>query len=222
MRARHRHFNPKDAGAVAAYDARFIAGLNDGDNVSTWTSRTGTNNATQSTVAKQPNYETNEINGNPVVNFTPANNDELSISITVPASATIIAVQRRNTTGIDTINFGGSRYSLWWFTDNVIYIAWGSNAFATFSPAQTNTGSFVITSTKDGTTTSQVYINGSTFRAAIIPDASTNSFTTIGRISTSSNNGAIGNLCLLNSFASNALRRRLEHASAFSFKIACS
>lgn len=226
MRARHRHFNPKDAGAVAAYDARFITGLNDGDNVATWSSRTGTNDATQSTVANQPNYETNEINGNPVVNFTSANTDQLEISIVVPASVTVVAVHRRSSTGIRTINFGavsGVSYAFWWDTDNIIYTSWGSG-FHTFSPAQTNTGSLVITSTKNGTTSSQVYLNGSTFRAAITPNASSGTFTRIGRagVSPAPNNGAIGNLCLLDSFASDSLRRRLEHAAAYSFKIACS
>ena len=225
MRARHRHFNPKDAGAIAAYDARFITGLSDGDNVATWSSRTGTNNATQPTVGNQPNYETNEINGNPVVNFTPANNDEFQISITVPSSATVVAVHRRSTTAINTINFGGSggsaRYSFWWFSDNVVYVSWNLT-FETFSPAQTTTGSLVVSTTKNATTSSQVYINGATFRVEIVPTASSGSFNRIGTAGVTRNNGAIGNLCLIDAFVSDSLRRRLEHSAAFSFKISCS
>lgn len=229
MRLRHRHFNPKSAGAVAAYDARFISGLSDGDNVSTWPSRTGTNDATQSTVGNQPNYETNEINGQPVVNFTSANSDRLDISITVPNSLTIVAVHRRNTTGIHTINFsstatvggaGQSRYGFWWFNDNIIYTRFASS-FQTFSPAQTRTGSVVVSVTKDSTTTSQVYLNGSTFRAAITPPTSTSSFDRIGRSENTTNNGAIGCACLVDAFVSDGLRRRLEHAAAYSFKISC-
>jgi hypothetical protein len=231
MRARHRHFNPKSAGAVAAYDARFISGLSDGDNVSTWASRTGTNDATQTTVGKQPNYETNEIGGQPVVNFTPANSDELEINITVPSSATIVAVHRRSTAGIHTVNFGEleastPRYTLWWFTDNIIYVSWNGNNLQTFSPAQTTTGSLVVTTTKNGTTSSQVYINGATFRAAIVPSASNGAFNRLGRSAGAAqpygfNNGAIGSACLIDAFVSDGLRRRLEHAAAFSFKIAC-
>ena len=226
MRARHRHFNPKDAGAIAAYDARFISGLSDGDNVSTWVSRTGSNDAAQATVGKQPNYETNEINGQPVVNFTPANSDEFEINISVPSSATVVAVQRRSTTGIRTINFGTTTsnvYALWWDTDNVIYLSWSTGAFNTFSPAQTGTGARIITSTKNGTTSSQVYLNGATFRAAIAPAASSGSFTRIGRsgVAGAYSNGAMGSACLIDAFVSDGLRKRLEHAAAFSFKIAC-
>jgi hypothetical protein len=230
MRARQRHFNPRDAGAVAAYDARFISGLSDGDNVSTWASRTGTNNATQSTVGNQPNYETNEIGGQPVVNFTPANSDRLDINITIPNSVTMVAVHRRNTTAIHTINFGTSNntpndaYAFWWFADNVIYTKWviANSTFYTFSPAQTNTGSIIISSTKNGTTSSQIYLNGSTFRAAITPTTSSGSFTRLGGTQgTTYNNGAMGSACLIDAFVSDGLRKRLEHAAAFSFKIAC-
>lgn len=222
---RHRHFNPKAAGAIAAYDARFISGLNDGDNVETWSSRTGTNDATQTTLGKRPNYETNEINGQPVVNFTPANTDEFVVNITIPSSATVVAVHRRSSTGIRTINFAatsGNLYALWWDTDNVIYTSWGTG-FHTFSPAQTRTGSIIASSVKNGTTSSQVYLNGSTFRAAITPAASSGSFTRIGRagVAGSFSSGAIGSLCLVDAFVSDGLRRRLEHAAAFSFKIAC-
>ena len=222
MRARHRHFNPKAAGAVAAYDARFISGLSDGDNVSTWASRTGTNDATQTSVGNQPQYETNEIGGQPVVNFVAAQGDRLNISITIPSSVTIVAVHRRSTTGINTINFAAStdKYALWWFDgDNVIYVKW-NGVFAAFTPAQTTTGSLVVTTTKNGTTSSQVYINGATFRAAIAPTASSGTFDRFGSTGVS-NNGAIGSACLIDAFVSDGLRRRLEHAAAFSFKIAC-
>jgi hypothetical protein len=230
MRARHRHFNPKDAGAIAAYDARFISGLSDGDNVSTWASRTGSNNATQETVGNQPNYETNEINGQPVVDFTSANSDRLNISITIPNSLTIVAVHRRNSTGINTINFGSTqnvggagqtRYAFWWFSDNIIYSRFTSS-FQTWSPAQTQTGSLVVSVTKNATTTSQIYLNGATFRNAITPPASTSSFDRIGvGDGTVFNNGAIGCACLVDAFVSDGLRKRLEHAAAYSFKISC-
>jgi len=222
MRARHRHFNPKDAGAVAAYDTRFITGLNDGDNVATWSSRTGTNDATQATVGNQPNYETNEINGNPVVNFTPANADQFVISISVPASWTEVAVLRRATNAINSILFGNSsvgRYSFWWFTDNVIYS--NPSNTVTFSPAQTTTGPHIVSTTKNSTSQMRAYLNSVAFSAAQSSPASSGSFNRIGAVTTNYNNGAIGNLCLLDSFVSNSLRRRLEHASAFSFKISC-
>lgn len=229
MRARHRHFNPKDAGAVAAYDARFITGLSDGDNVSTWSSRTGTNDATQSTAGKQPNYETNEINGNPVVNFTPANSDELEISISVPSSLISVKVFRRNTAGIHSVGLGelssAPRYDSWWFTDNVTYTA-PRNAFNTHGAADTRTGLFIDSWQKSGTTSSQVWRNGVSVGPSQTPQASSGSFTRLGRTANANqpygfHNGAMGCLCLLDR-ADSPIRKRLEHAAAYSFKIACS
>ena len=219
MRARHRHFNPKAAGAVAAYDARFISGLSDGDNVSTWASRTGTNDATQATTGKQPNYETNEINGQPVVNFTPANSDELEINITVPSSFFVVKVFHRNSSGINSIGLGGGRYDSWWFTDNVTY-TYPGGTFNTHGTANTSTGNFIDSWQKNGTTSSQVWRNGAAVGANQTPAVSGSSFTAIGRISTSYNNGKIGYISLVDQ-ANTPLRKRLEHAAAFSFKIAC-
>ena len=229
MRARHRHFNPKDAGAVAAYDARFITGLNDGDNVATWSSRTGTNDATQATVGNQPNYETNEINGNPVVNFTPANSDQFVISILVPSSLISVKVFRRNSANIHSVglgeNVGQPRYDSWWFNDNITYTA-PQDTFNTHGTADTRTGLFIDSWQKSGTTSSQVWRNGTSVGTSQTPAASNGSFTRVGRVVNGSqpygfHNGAMGCLCLLNR-ADSSIRKRCEHAAAYSFKIACS
>jgi hypothetical protein len=224
MRARQRHFNPKSAGAVAAYDARFISGLSDGDNVSTWASRTGTNDATQTTVGNQPNYETNEINGQPVVNFLPVNSDSLVINITIPNNISIIKVFRRNTSGTNSSFFTSSssaRYDSWWFSDNITYTA-PASGFNTHGTADTSTGSFVESWIKNGTTSSQVWRNGSTVGTSQIPTTSNGSYNALGRGAGGTvMNGAVGCASLLDSALSDSARRRLEHAAAYSFKIAC-
>ena len=69
MRARHRHFNPRAAGAATALDARFLTFANDAA-VDTWTSRTGSNNVTQATAARQPTFKANIQGGQPVVRFS--------------------------------------------------------------------------------------------------------------------------------------------------------
>ena len=220
MRARQRHFNPTAAGAVAAYDARFITGLSDGTNMAEWPSRTRTNNATQSTVANQPNYETNEINGNPVVNFTPANFEQFIVNITIPNSFTIIKVFRRKNSGIHNIGLGGGRYDPWWYSDNVTYTsAFGS--FNTHGTANASTGVFIDSWQKNQTVSSQVWRNGVSVGASQTPQASNSAFITIGRIYTDYNNGAIGLITMIEQ--SNApIRKRLERGAAFSFKIPCS
>ncbi|HXG09465.1 MAG TPA: hypothetical protein VNK04_06720 [Gemmataceae bacterium] len=66
-----QQFSPDQvAGLKLWLKADAITGLNDGDAVTTWEDSSGQNNdATQSTVAKKPTYQTNEINGKPCVRF---------------------------------------------------------------------------------------------------------------------------------------------------------
>jgi hypothetical protein len=79
MRARHRHLNQRHAGAGIVLDARYI---NQADNtaVSTWSDRSGNGfDASQSTPANQPTFQTAEIGGNPIVSFD-GSNDNLTMS----------------------------------------------------------------------------------------------------------------------------------------------
>ena len=95
MRARHRHFNPSHAGATIALDSRYGFSQADGSAVSTWEDRSSTNNdATQATAANQPTYETGEVGGQPAVRFDGIN-DFLSYGTSVfgyTSGATVIAV----------------------------------------------------------------------------------------------------------------------------------
>ena len=76
MRARQRHLNPKAAGASVVFDSRYITGLSDGDNVSSWNDRSGNaNNAT--TASNYPTYETDGQGGNSVVRFVMASSQRL-------------------------------------------------------------------------------------------------------------------------------------------------
>jgi hypothetical protein len=79
MRARHRHFNQRHAGAGVVLDARYI---NQADNtaVSTWSDRSGNGyDAAQATPANQPTFQTAEIGGNPIVSFD-GTNDNLTLA----------------------------------------------------------------------------------------------------------------------------------------------
>ena len=70
MRARHRHFTYKAAGAVVAYDARYLTD-SDGTALQTWPDRAGTYNATEATTTKRPLVRTgaNGINGQTALGF---------------------------------------------------------------------------------------------------------------------------------------------------------
>lgn len=64
-------FSPADISGLKLWlKADAITGLNDGDPVTTWNDSSGQgNNATQATAAKKPTYQTNELNGKPIVRF---------------------------------------------------------------------------------------------------------------------------------------------------------
>lgn len=73
MRARHRHFNPRAMGAKLVLDARYIDQA-DNTAVSTWSDRSGNGyDATQTTPASQPTFQTAEFGGNGVVRFDGSN-----------------------------------------------------------------------------------------------------------------------------------------------------
>lgn len=97
MRARHRHFNARFAGASGVYDARFISGLSNNDAVSTWSSRTGTYDATQATSGNRPTYKTNQFNGNPVVEFD-GTNDRLGFDKLNASAAWMLSLVKRTST----------------------------------------------------------------------------------------------------------------------------
>jgi len=225
MRARHRHFNPRHAGAIAAYDARFISGLSDGNNVSTWASRTGSNDATQETGGNQPTYETNEINGNPVVLFN-GSTEQLVISITIPNSLTTCSVFNRAATNHNSGFFGTNsvttrRFTAYYFSNNNIYTRYNSEqAWTGHTPT---TGSLILSEIKETTSTNQVYVNGKTFRSAQVPLTSNDTFTRVGfaEAGSPSSSHKLGSTCLIDTNVGDALRKRLEHAAAYSFKISC-
>lgn len=73
MRRRHRHFNPAHAGADLVLDARYID-QSDNTAVSSWVDRSGNAyNASQATAANQPTFRTAQQGGNGGVDFDGSN-----------------------------------------------------------------------------------------------------------------------------------------------------
>ena len=73
MRARHRHFNPAQAGATLALDARYLNQAN-ASAVSSWPSRpSGSFTMEQGTAANQPTLQLAAINGQNAVRFDGTN-----------------------------------------------------------------------------------------------------------------------------------------------------
>ena len=227
MRARHRHFNMRDAGAIASYDSRFISGLSNSDPVDTWNDRTrSANNATQ-TGAARPIYTTTAINGLPALNLAVGKHMNIS-SITNPNSSTFIAVERRPNSGDTMPNFGKPTTNVYiyiWFSDNNIYERYNTGTFRVVATGQTQTGNFITCSVKNGTTSSQHYRNGSTVGSQGTPPTANSDFTRIGFYNTDGGqdaaDGNVGNYTLCDVAVGRALQKRMEHSLAYSFKISC-
>lgn len=96
---------PTIAGLKLHLKADAITGLADGAAVATWEDQSGEgNDATQGTAGERPTYQTNELNGKPVVRFD-ASDDGMLTSLTLVGPYTIILVERgRAGAGLRTIS----------------------------------------------------------------------------------------------------------------------
>ena len=234
MRARHRHFTYKAAGAVVAYDARYLTD-SDGTALSTWTDRAGSYNATESDSTKQPLVRTgaNAINGQTALDFDGTNDDLQATSVPLNTYITVIICGHftnakpmfiehgLNAAFHNGFFFFGTNNGPWCFfrasaSHNCLGVAnWFGPDPAIGSLKYDGSGIY----RKNGITQSNVHVSGT---------ARSNSSVTLNlnimsrnRISVFSD-GLLGNLAIYDGAASDALLRRLEHAAAYSFKIACS
>jgi hypothetical protein len=242
MRARHRHLNQRDAGGVLILDSRRISGLSDGNSVSQWddASRNGWN-VTQSTAALRPIYKTAIQGGNPVVRFDGANaanaGDRL-ISSSVSVSQTFYAlclfqVSSSDTNGAVIFDSVTQATSCTFYTGTATDIPNNFGLFAGTSPAK------AIASRNNNWNVASVQFSGSTSFGIFNGGAKTTVSATIGSNALSgisignlrgstqafvqdySLNGDIATIVIVASSVPDALRKRLEHAAAYSFKISC-
>ena len=247
MRARHRHFNPRDAGASFALDSRY--GFNQSDNtaVATWEDRTNNNlDASQATAANQPKYRTAIQGGVPAVEFEGVTNskDRLNGSVTITNNViTTISVVR--------LGLGGSAPT---FARAVALSKNGANDYDATTrciPILRNSTNNQLLSLRSGSSTGNINIsfntwyhysntfNGST-NVGRLNESTTQSVNSTGNFdinqyrigdafdSTTPENvisgswtGYIGHVAVYNSALSDALRKRVQFANAFSFKISC-
>lgn len=244
MRARQRHFNPKTAGADLVLDARYINQANN-TAVSTWADRSGNGyDATQATGAYQPTFLAAQLGGNPVVRFSGGqglaaiigNRSNYSFSLLhistsgsgefrfacVNATATKVSTIFGLLTLADSIaqNVGNTSNFLGLVKDGV---AWG-----------TQTGNYTnnvwthALATHDSSVM-RLYVNGSTSTIASNSQSPTGgTVITLGALFSPGDAtvaGANMDIASARNFASvisEPLRKRCDHAAAFSFKIACS
>lgn len=226
MRARHRHFNAAHCGGDLLLDSRYLALSND-DAVSSWTNRANaSNNASQSSSTVRPTYKTNQLNGNPAVSFDGSND-----WLTWTGAKVRFALTVYERTGSQT------RYgALWGSTGGTEQLFGNSSAGAAdtwiddaLANSQSSTAKW-----RDGTWTSNgaslnVNSGGNVSQTpsivtVLLSDLSTN---TISRTRDRDFDARVPFARVYQLFTSqtdfaNSVAKRIRHAAAFSFKIACS
>lgn len=231
MRLRIRHINPKSAGALVAWDSRFIPNLSSGSAVSTWNDRSGgtTYDATQLVTTSKPTFQAQIQGGQPVVRFD--GGDMLNHSLARSAAMTVMHVLK--VTGGGTIQQSAS------------FASAGSNFNCAFSPkafSSTNSGTYVNSWISAGFTALDfaVYTMTDTATGSITfnkAGVAGNSYTgqsyyvdplrdrkIIGGVAGLSEY-FVGDYCLISMFPevlSAPLQKRMQRSFSFSFKIPCS
>jgi hypothetical protein len=232
MHRRARHLNPASAGATLALDSRFISGLNDGDAVTTWLDRTPNgNNATQATAARKPTYKTSVLGGSPIVRFD--GGDSLGISNLVSPTGlfTIILFVKKSTSGAETNLIstpgGNNLDEISFYTTSANLLAastWGTIITQSFSNVTTP---HIFTLNYTGSTNFNIGTDGVLFAKTMnVNNPRTARRINIGYLEFSGGvtylNGDYGIANVFPTALESSLRRRLEHAAAFAFKIPCS
>lgn len=240
MRARHRHLNFKGAGAVIHVDSRYISGLSNNDEVTTWGNRAAANDAGAISGVATPNYITGQLAGQPAVRFVSL--DVLRFA-SAPASfsaATVICTAKPISalSNDNNILYYGNANT---FSPNFNWIGIGKN----FSTAKWVSGNYnnpteksVIGGTNYDTTsriatgitndsgTNRLFLNGEadgtqssttiSINASALPTMGRRGSQAVGYV-----NADVYSVALLPDAVTASQRKRLEHSAAYSFKISC-
>jgi hypothetical protein len=246
MRARQRHLNPGNAGASGAYDARFGFSVSSGTAISTWEDRTVNNNdASQATSANQPTYQTNQLNGQPAISFDGVNdrmtfarfnaNEAWGLIVAKRVStSTYISLMliRQTSTNFDRLTIGvnnDSNYGPVIVGSNANSTLWGKGGTLRLNEWRILFGEWIGGGT-NGATFYRAYNDGAEItltNTLSVGAVNANLDSSLGCASTASAysnfwGGPISQASFGFIRPSASLRKRLIHASGFSFKIACS
>ena len=252
MRARNRHFNARDAGASAVYDARFLSGSNNSA-VTDWTDRSRSGyTASQATGADQPTLQHAVQGGSNVVRFDGSTDELLTSSYALPSAASLVSVAKADAwqqtaqyrpiathaynTGTDgTLGVGfcyltpnNAGGTLDWNQYDGLFIGSGFNTASSpraIGPVASGTD-FRVISAVLGSSTARAYSNGA--RVSTRKESTgtiqsrSDQFVIGGKKATAEHwDGDIGCLVYFHTEVSDSLRKRVEHAGAFSWKISC-
>lgn len=241
MRARHRHFNPRFAGADLVLDSRYI---NQSDNtaVSSWSDRSGNGfDATQANATNQPTFQTGEQGGCGGVDFDGSNDFMVGTYNPTAVPRTVHSVFKSDVTDARNIfqvpqtpnqNSWNARWGL--FSGNFFISGDGTTTNQRLSVTPSGATSAKIGSwSSDSSRNVSITVDGATQTVLDNPPVATSTPTTngyrlgeIGYTGASSIQQWNGLIFSVHSWQNEQIaapiRKRCEHASAYSFKIACS
>jgi len=242
MRARHRHFSCKSAGASLVLDSRYISGLSNNDLVNTWPDQSGNGYSPVPTLSP-PIYKTSIQGGNPALSFEGSqdlyfnanlsNTNEISIITVVKydnTSQRSLIIDAKNVSQtfdsfgleINTYNSTGDHYDFY-------------TSATSFEGSISVTTNFVILSITANTTAGTDIINNTSYYvnglintltkvagAGVYRDLSARNGFRIGEFNQGNYSRFRGDASAIFVFPykiNTPLLKRLEHASALSFKI---
>lgn len=222
MRARQRHFNPRFAGFTAVFDARFLD-LTNNSSVSTWLDRSGSDNNATNSGSARPVFKTNQINGQPSVEFTTSGASKLlltsSISVSATSESLIVSKKSGNyMIGLCNSSFFSRGYNFLDYNDGNVYATNSTNGAGGYCANNGTTASIWYIGLNQ-----IAYLNGAALSVtALGAVGSSFSANNMGSRSTEYSDGVLGLVCYCPTALTNALRKRLQQSAAFAFKIACS
>jgi hypothetical protein len=241
MRARQRHFNHRHLGASLVLDARYIAQANN-TAVSSWADRSGNAyNANQSTVGKQPTFETAGVAGQGAVKFDGGDVLDIASGYTNLMSGnnsyTLIVMTNLSSYSNNPVVFGKSpEFFLEYGTmSSVVYFVGSQSSFRTYgtaNPVLATNSSYILNFTRTGATAGTLFNNGTeqiSFTNSGNPPGLQSQASAIGSLfvggytntPTFPASGYIPAIVFFIDDLTNSQRKRSEHAIAYSFKIAC-
>ncbi len=243
MRARVRHFQPKDAGANLVLDARYIAQGNS-TAVSSWADRSGNAyNADQATGGKQPTFETAGVGGQGAVKFDGGDVLEISGGYTNLLSAdntwSLVMVTNLSSFSAQPVVFGRSNQFFFEYGDmNTVYYYVGEQntyrTYGTSNAAMSTNTSYVAGFTKTAATSGTLYVNGNSQASftnsgiynpnglQTTPSATGDLF--VGAYTSTPTfaiTGYIPFVAFFKTDLSDSMRKRVEQCAARSWKISC-
>jgi hypothetical protein len=242
MRARHRHFSYKAAGASIALDTRYIHGVSDGTTLQTWSDRSGNaRNAAQATAASRATYKTAIQGGNGVLRFD--GGDFYNAPFTTGTAYSLYCVFKRSGSSSNAFNnitfvasagvagnatATGRRYQFSYNDTPVFATSSNTNAGSVMTIARNDNWNTHSISAPIGSGTAIYLINEASEQTADVSALAGVSSGTVRMTvaATSWGNefflvGDMGLLVTYESAHSASFRRRLNHHAAYSFKISC-